>query len=420
MNQAQIPPPGTAAIVSVGDEVLSGRVVDTNAALVARELEAQGWRVVHRSTVGDDIEAIVAHLRVAASQARVVIVGGGLGPTADDVTREGIARFAGVELAEDPEALAVVERALVRSSRGLSAENRRQALLPRGARPIDNPIGTAPGIHWAGPASQILALPGVPRELKVMLEPSLKGIQTQGLGLTATVRDSVIVVGLPESEIGRRLADLMARGAEVSVGSYPTEGVVRIVAECRRTDESRARQLVMEVLGQVRERLGGAVVRRSAPDLATAVFRELLARGATLAVAESITGGSICNALVGVPGISSVFEGGVVAYANAQKQSWLGVQEALLRSHGAVSAEVAAAMAEGVRRGASTTFGLSTTGVAGPTGGTPQKPVGLVYFALAGPRGTTVEQRIIPGDRELVRERAVAAALDLLRRELET
>jgi nicotinamide-nucleotide amidase len=410
---------GALAILSVGDEVLSGRVTDTNAALLARELEALGWRIRSRAVVGDEEGEIAAAIAAAFADTEVVVLGGGLGPTADDLTRYGLARAFGVGLVESAEAWSLVRAKLRRGSEAPSSIDRLQALLPEGARPLANPVGTAPGILIEDSRGLAAALPGVPRELAAMLPALGQVLSGRRPGLPRVVRESLGVAGLPEAEVGRRLADLMARDRAVRIGSYPQEAWVRLVAEARHADEAVALASVRETLAEVARRFGRHALVPEALDPADALERILARRGLRIAVAESLTGGAVAARLVAVPGASSVLAGAVVAYTEEAKLRLLGVRTATLRDAGAVSAECALEMAEGARRAFHAGVGLATTGIAGPSGATPFLPLGIVHFGWAGPPGPTSESRRLRGERESIRTQAAVLALDFARRRLE-
>lgn len=402
-----------AFIISVGDELLSGRTTDTNATWLSNELRVVGFPVVGRETVGDDREAVAQALRRGAEAADVVIVSGGLGPTADDLTRHGLAEALGVRCERHEGAVAQIRAMFERAGRELTPANLEQANLPAGSTPLHNEWGSAPGIRAELAGALLLALPGVPRELKKMTAarvlPLLAEHPARG---ESPARRSVTVVGMPESEAGSLLEDLMERGRDPSVGSYP--GVAQLVLVIEGSDAAA----VSRDLEAIKARLGDAVVGEGDCSLQAVVTELLIATGTTIAVAESLTGGRIADLLVSVPGASSVFKAGFVAYANEMKADVLGVRSETLDAHGAVSEPCAREMAEGARRVAGADVALATTGIAGPTGAVSGKPVGTVFIALASADGTDVRRFRLVGDRMQIRERAAAAALDLLRKRL--
>lgn len=411
-----------AAIVTVGDELLSGETVDTNAAWLGRELAVRGIPVRRRYTVGDDEGEIRRAVAEAAGDAELILVTGGLGPTPDDLTRDAIAALAGVPLLEDPEVLGhLVARARERGT-ALAEPNRRVAQVPLGAVKLHNPFGTAPGLALDVAGALALLLPGVPRELR--------GICREGLGalLDARFGDRLTPVhvrvlrttGIPESVLAQDVARALPGGTgAIRLAFLPDlRGVdLRFTAVDLPAEEARARFDALErALADV---LGPWRFEAPSGDLAEAVSLALRKTGHTLAVAESCTGGLIAKRLTDFPGASDVLAGGVVAYANDVKISVLGVPPGEIEAHGAVSEEVARSMALGAARLLGARAGIGVTGVAGPGGGTPEKPVGAVWYAAAVDGRATARSERFPGDREAVRERAAQAALFLLLRTLE-
>jgi len=403
-----------AIILSIGTELVSGLGLDTHARDIARALTAVGIDVARHVTVDDVERDIEEALRAACAEADVVVATGGLGPTLDDCTREALAAVMGAPLEEDAGARAHLEAWAKARGRTLSPSNLRQALLPRGARTIANPVGTALGIDARAGRARVFCMPGVPAEMARMLGeevlPQLGGAAGGRVTLIRTVRTH----GMPESIVGERLADLMAPGRRPHVGTAVHGGMIDIhlYATGRRDEVLR---LLDADAADVRRRLGDAVYGEDEDRLETAVAALLAARRATLALAESCTGGLVAAKLVAVPGISAHLLEGVVCYANESKVRTAGVPEELIEAHGAVSEPVARAMAEGIRARNRATVGLGVTGIAGPGGGTPEKPVGLVWFAVADAAGTGAAREIFTGDRALIRERAANHALNMLR-----
>jgi nicotinamide-nucleotide amidase len=422
-----------AEIIAIGTELLLGDIVNGNAAWLGKELAAVGVDVDQMTEVGDNRRRIIAALEAACARADVVIATGGLGPTQDDMTREALAELAGVRVVRDPELEAALRARFAASGRSeFPANNLRMAELPEGADILSNPAGTAPGLRVRHRNAVIYALPGVPREMRELfrcyLHDELAAAAGQG---TVLLSRQLRTTGIWESEVSHLLADL---DAELEAAGNPTIAylasergtLVRISA--KGTDEATAAALVDEVDARVRERLGDVIYGVDDDTLEGVVQRLLLDAGATVAAAESLTGGLLGVALSTVPGSSVVFRGGVVAYATAAKSDLLGVPKDLLEARGAVDADVAAAMAAGVRDRFGATYGLATTGVAGPSE-QDGKPVGTVYLAVSGPvsgpvpgdaggQRTSVRLVRLSGDRARVRELAAQAALDLLRRRL--
>jgi nicotinamide-nucleotide amidase len=407
-----------AAVLSVGDELLAGRVLDTNAHYLASVLRAAGFPVRERRTVPDDVavvaEAIVALRRVAA----VVVVTGGLGPTKDDLTRDAVALALGVPLARDPEAAAFLDATYARLGRTPPPGSDVQADLPRGTTAVVNPRGTAPGILLADADGVLFVAPGVPSELVGMVEASLLPLLARRPERrpAPSLRQTTIA-GLAEAAVGRLVADLMERGRDPQVGSYPKQGRVVLALESAAEPDEAARRLDADV-AEIRRRLGAAFAGEGDVPLNELCAKILLERGTTVAVAESVTGGLVADGLVEVPGVSRVFRAGFAVYANEAKRDVLGVPETLLRDHGAVSEPVARAMAEGARRVAGTDVALAVTGIAGPGGGSPEKPVGTTWFALADAEGVVAHRYVFLGERAAIRRYARERAFDLLRRRL--
>ena len=416
-------PAARIEVLAVGDELLLGATIDTNSSFVARELFALGLELGRVGVVGDAAEEIREALDAALGRARVLIVTGGLGPTVDDRTKEVVAEHFGDALELDEAVLADIRARFERRGRPMPAINVKQALLPRSARKIPNPVGSAPGVHWSRDGRDVFLLPGVPMEMQAMLReyvlPRLPGIlRGGGAGVLpgGGLRYAAFrTCGLPESEIAERLQDAIAREGQVRWAFYPSWHGVDVKLRQAGGDEAAWRELCNEV----RATLAHYIYTENADEPLEEVVRRLLTeRGLRLAVAESCTGGMVAARITEVPGSSAYFEGGFVTYSNASKLAWLGVPEALLREHGAVSAPVAAAMARGARERARTHLGLGVTGVAGPTGGTPEKPVGLVFLALATADTCWTRRLQIGMRRDLNRAVSTQLTLDLVRRQV--
>lgn len=401
-------------IVAFGDELAHGSVVDTNTAHIARRLEQLGCAVARCHVVGDAEDLGAQVLAEACARADVVVATGGLGPTEDDRTRHVAAKAAGVELAFDPTSWSWIEAWFASRGRRAGDDNRRQALVPRGGEALVNEWGTAPGLALRIGGARFFALPGVPAEMAPMLEqrvvPSIR--EAFGARLRPTAMRSLVALGPSEAALGARIEDLMLESNAVKVGITPHFGLltVRVVAEG--ADETDAAARADAVAVAARQRIGQDLLYEGPGDPASKLIAAAEARGLTIVTAESCTGGLIARMLTDVPGASRVFAGGWVPYANRRKTADLDVPESLLATRGAVSEAVAAAMASGalVRSGAS--IALATTGIAGPDGGSPDKPVGTVCFALAAPdeRGAPTLHawtKAIPAvSRDFVRQRA--------------
>lgn len=409
-----------AEIVSIGTELLLGQIVDTNAAYLARRLAEVGYDTYFRQTVGDNHRRAVLALSLALERSDVVIVSGGLGPTEDDVTREVVAAAAGVPLEMSAEASRQVEEYFRRTGRPMLPSQLRQGLVPRGALVVPNPVGTAPGFAWEGAGRVIIALPGVPSEFQAMAEgwvlPYLRRRAAEA-GSTAVIASRVLrVAGIGEAAVEERLRDLLHGRTNPTVATYAGGAEVSVRISARAATEDEARSLIDPVERAAMGRLGTAVYGFDDDTLEAVVLRSLRGHSWRLAVAESCTGGLIGHRLTNVPGASECLMEVAVVYSNEAKTRRLGVDPAIIRRDGAVSEPCAAAMAEGAKVCAGVEVGLAVTGIAGPGGGTPEKPVGLVFVGVATPEGSRVERHVFGGDRSMVKERAATAALDLLRR----
>lgn len=407
-----------AEIVSVGTELLLGHTINKDAAIVARILAEMGIDLLHQQTVGDNGERLANALELAVSRSEVVFTTGGLGPTDDDLTKNSVAAVAGVPLVEDSDTTESLKEYF--GARAMSANQIRQAYMPAGAVIFPNDIGTAPGCAVSlASGGHIIMLPGPPRELTHMLEKYVRPFLAQLIG-GAIVSREVHVFGMGEGVVAETIKDLMT-AANPSVAPYAHAGemFVKITAKAASVDQGAA--LCEPVIAQVRERLGDVVYGIDVPNLETLVVHELMSRYMTLATAESCTGGLLAKRVTDIPGSSAVFGLGMVTYANSAKENELGVPADLLQTYGAVSPQVAQAMAENIRRIAKSDLGLATTGIAGPDGGSSAKPLGLVYIALAWADGCHVRKMEPTGrylGRSFVRERTASTALDLVRRHI--
>ena len=416
-----------AEIVAIGTELLLGDVVNGNAAWLGKELAAIGVDVEHATIVGDNVGRIAATLAHAAGRADVVIATGGLGPTQDDLTREALAELVGVRLVRDPDLEAALrERYAVAGRPDFAPNNLRMAEYPRGAAVLRNPAGTAPGLRIElADGGSVYALPGVPAEMREIFATHVRGELAARVGGAIVLSRALRTVGIWESDVADQLAGL---DAELGVAANPTiaylasEGqtVVRVTAKAASLD--LASTMVDAVERRVRDLLGDAVYGVDDDTLESVTHRLLLDAGATVATAESLTGGLLGVALSAVAGSSATYRGGVVAYATDTKSAVVGVPDELLRERGAVDPDVAVAMATAIRQRFAATYGVATTGVAGPSE-QDGKPVGTVYVAVCGPDAgppASVSALRLSGDRGRIRRAAAQAGLDLLRRRLVT
>ena len=382
----------TAEILCVGSELLLGNITNGNARWIAEQLASLGVPHQRQMVVGDNRERLMAEVRQAAGRCRVLITTGGLGPTPDDLTTEAIAAAFETPLVEHPEVWAEIQARVSARGRICSPSNRRQAFLPQGAELLPNPTGTAPGMIWSPvPGFTVLTFPGVPSEMKAMWQQTASPwLRESGLAAGVFASRMLRFWGVSESALAEEMADLLEK-ANPTVAPYAGAGEVKLRITARAEHLAEAEALLEPVEREIRHRTGLSCFGVDDQGLASVVLDRLRQRGQSVAVAESCTGGGLGAALAAVPGASDVFLGGVIAYANRVKQQLLGVPEALLETHGAVSDPVAEAMAEGARRLTGADWGLAITGVAGPGGGSEQKPVGLVHIAVAGPQGCSSE-----------------------------
>lgn len=404
-----------AEIISVGTELLLGQIVDTNAATIARELAELGIDVYFKQTVGDNPQRIQDAVRLAMGRADIILMTGGLGPTEDDLTVEAVAAALGDELVHDPEVAAQIARFFRTRGRVPPDTVYKQALVPRRARVMPNTRGTAPGVHVEHDGRMIFIMPGVPFEMDGMLRGDVIPYLRERTADTV-IRSVVLrVTGEGESAVETRITDLI-RGTAPTIAPYAKLGEVHLRITAKGSPLEVAEHLARGE-AQIRERLGELVYGVDDETLEEVVGRLLTSRKLTIAVAESCTGGLLAQRLTTVPGSSAYFVEGVVAYSNEAKVDLLGVDRGLLSARGAVSAEVAAAMATGIRTRAQTDLGVSITGIAGPTGGTLEKPVGLIFIGLTH-SGGVVHRRVTFGaepGRQGIRHLAAQAALNLIR-----
>ncbi len=405
-----------AAVITIGNELTSGLVTDTNSAYLSRRLAEIGIVCVYHETADDHQGRIASAISRAAATVDVVVVAGGLGPTEDDVTRGALAEAMGAPLELHAESLREIEAFFRRRRYPMSESNRAQAMCPAGAEPLANPVGTAPGICARIGGARVFVVPGVPAEMRHLTDLHLLPRLADIAGDGKVVFRSVHAFGAGEGAVGAELADLMGRDGNPLVGTTVTGSIVTIRVTARGADESEATAMADQTVAEVQRRLGQWVYGVDEQTLASVVGDRLTVDGATLSVAESCTGGLLGKLITDVGGCSRYFLGGVISYANRIKRDHLGVASEILDAHGAVSEPTAAAMAEGVRERFQTTYGLAVTGIAGPTGGSDDKPVGLVYIALAGPEGVIeVKRNLFSGHRDMIRTQSALTALNMLR-----
>jgi nicotinamide-nucleotide amidase len=407
-----------AEIIATGSELLSGGMPDTNSLFLAEELMDLGIATAFKTVVGDDERDMEEAFRRGLERAEVVVITGGIGPTEDDITRKVIAKIAKKRLVLNEDALRAIKAVLAGRGKEYMTANDRQALIPAGARLLSNPVGVAPGFFLEEGGRFIAALPGVPEEMRAMFLEELKPVLAERVGGRVFLRRRILrTCGMSESAVNQAVQDILKKGRPaVGLTAKETGVDIRIVAE--ESSSERAQAEVEKAAAAIRERLGDAIYGVDGQDMEEVVGALLKQRRLKLSVAESCTGGLIGARITNVSGSSEYFERGAVVYGNQAKTEMLGVPEELIKKHGAVSREVAAAMAQGIRRSARTDYGLSVTGIAGPGGGTREKPVGLVYIGLASPQGVRSEEYKLLGTRAQIRLKASQLALDMVRRHL--
>jgi len=409
-----------AEIVAIGSELLTPYRQDTNSLYLTEKLNELGVEVIFKSVVGDDRTRLAASASLALSRADIVIFMGGLGPTEDDLTREAVASALDLELRQDEALLAALKKRFASRKIKMSPNNTKQADIITGAKVLPNPNGTAPG-QWIsgkyeGHDRIIILLPGPPHELKALFEQQCMDRLRAKLPQQFIATRELKVALMPESECDARIAPVYKRYTDVQTTILAGAGEIQLHLRTRAASMEAARQRVDELAEAIEAVLGERVFSDNGDSMEQIVGYYLQMQGATLAVAESCTGGLVAERLTSISGSSRYFLGGAVVYSNELKTALADVPAALIKRHGAVSAEVAAALAEGIRKRCATTFGLGITGIAGPTGGTEEKPVGLVFHALASEDGTEVVERRFPGDRKRVRWFASQQALDMVRK----
>jgi nicotinamide-nucleotide amidase len=408
----------TAEIIAIGSELLTSERTDTNSLWLTEKLNSIGVEVKLKTIVGDDDARLEETIRDAIKRSGIVIMTGGLGPTEDDITRKIAARAMNRRLLLNEKVLEAIRAKFMTLGRQMPEINSRQAMVIDGAEVLDNPQGSAPGMYIEHENHSVALLPGPPREMRPMFENFVLPKLAAKAGDVRVVRRVLRVVGLGESAVDEKIAPVYTqyKNPQTTILFNRSEIEIHLTAQAK--TEKDAELLLDGLAGQIEERLGHSIFAFRGETMEEVVGLRLAVAGFTLSVAESCTGGLISQRLTEVPGSSVYFMEGVVTYSNDAKTRSLGVDAELIDTYGAVSAEVAEAMAEGVRRRADTDFGIAVTGIAGPGGGTEEKPVGLVYIALSDDAHTEHRKLILPGDRHLIRWRASQAALDLLRRRL--
>jgi nicotinamide-nucleotide amidase len=411
-----------AEIIAVGSEMLTPFRMDTNSLYLTEQLNLLGVDVIFKSIVGDDLRQLVAAAEHGLFRSDILIFSGGLGPTEDDLTREAVAEALGLSLRRDPEILTRLEQRFAERGWQMSPNNTKQADVLDGATVLPNPNGTAPG-QWLsgqfdGREHIIVLLPGPPHEMKALFEAEVRERLRAKVPPAFLATRTLKIAMLGESLVDARVAPIYKRYTDVDTTILAGAGEIELHFKTSAATREAGQRRVDEVAGVVEDELDDAVYSRNGESLEQIVGYWLQMRNATVAVAESCTGGLVAERLTSISGSSRYFLGGAVVYSNALKTELAGVPTDMIDRHGAVSREVAAALAEGIRYRCESTLGVGITGVAGPGGGSPDKPVGLVYHAVASSLGTEVVQRNFPGDRKRIRRFASTMALDMVRKKL--
>jgi nicotinamide-nucleotide amidase len=411
-----------AEIIAIGSELLTPFRQDTNSLYLTEKLNQLGVDVIFKTIVGDDRAHLTTAGLLALSRTEIVIFMGGLGPTEDDLTREAVADTLGVPLHRDPEIVAALERRFAARGWKMTANNTKQADVIEGAVVLPNPAGTAPG-QWIsgkyeGQDRTILLLPGPPHEMKAVFDEQCMERLRAKLPSQFIATRMLRIAMMGESACDARVAPIYKRYTDVQTTILAGKGEIQLHLKTHSESIEAGQQRVDQLVGELEDELGDFVFSDNGDSLEQIAGYFLQMRGATLAVAESCTGGLLAERLTSISGSSRYFLGGAVVYSNELKSAFADVPAELIKTRGAVSQEVAGALAEGIRRRCGSTFGLGVTGVAGPTGGTPEKPVGLVFHALASEQETEVVEKQFPGDRERIRWFASQQALDMVRRKL--
>lgn len=405
------------SIISVGNELLSGQCVDTNRAWLGNKLFTAGFEVVSGFTVGDEIDIVSQAIGQAAEQADIVLITGGLGPTDDDLTRQAVADFLGVELEFSQDLFDEIKAYFAARKYPMVDRNRVQAFLPAGAEPLHNSVGTAPGFAVEKGGKLIAAMPGVPSEMKQMFKDQLFPIISERNHERVVSIKRVKCFGIGESSLAEKLGKIMERGQNPLVNCTVKQGVITLHVVATSGSREGSDAMIDSRLAEIQGLIGEYILGVDEKGLEEIVAEGLTKAGKRVALAESCTGGLIAKMLTDLPGASAYFDRGWVTYSNEAKHEELGVSEKLLEDYGAVSSEVAQAMAKGALKNSGCDVAVSVTGIAGPGGGTEQKPVGLVYISMAYAQKCVVKEHNFPKNREVCRLRTAQAALDLIIKE---
>ena len=404
-----------STIVTIGDEILIGQILDTNSRYISQALNRIGVVVAERTSIGDSAEQIVATLDRALAQSDVVIITGGLGPTKDDITKHTLARYFNSELIYNEQVGSFVEQLLSRRGIAFTELNRGQAMVPECCTVLHNGHGTAPGMWFERDCKVVISLPGVPFEMRHLIDDSVVPMLQERFELKAIVHRTMITSGIPESLLAERIAQWEDNLPQVLHLAYlPAPNIVRLRLSAYEVEEQSAKELIDCEFDKLREIIPEAIVGFENATVEELVHRWMIENGKTLSVAESCTGGAIASKFTAMAGASAYFQTGVVSYSNEAKRDILGVDMEDIIRYGAVSETVAIQMAEGAKRAGGSDYAISTTGIAGPAGGSAEKPVGTVWFGVATPKGSFAVMKNCGTDRQQIIDRAVAHAIKLL------
>ena len=405
-----------AEIIAVGSELLTPDRVDTNSLFLTAQLNRLGIEVTRKTVASDEFSSLRDAFAGAMERVELIVASGGLGPTEDDRTREAVAELLGRKLAHDPAVMAMIEARFRKIGRAMSEKNARQAMVPEGATVLENARGTAPGLWLESSGRIVILLPGPPHELKAMFSEQVESrLARLSTGVRLIARE-LRVAGMGESDVDQRIAPIYTRYSDVQTTILAAPGEIQIHLRTWTTDSPAAEKLLQQIQESIVFALGEAVFTIAGESMEEVVARELTLHHATIATAESCTGGLLAERLTRISGSSAYFLGGVVSYSNALKSAWVDVPAEIIETKGAVSSEVAIALADGIRRRTGATLGVGITGIAGPNGGTPEKPVGTVHVAIADADGSKERGASYPGERDRIRWQASQTALDLVRR----
>jgi nicotinamide-nucleotide amidase len=405
-----------AEIIAIGSELLTPYRLDTNSLWLTDELNKIGIRVIHKAVVGDSRDEMRSSFRHALDRADLIVASGGLGPTDDDRTRETVAELLGRKMHMDEAIVREIQERFRRFARTMPEINKRQAMVPEGATVLPNPRGTAPALWLEADGHIIVLLPGVPHELKSIFETEVRPRLAKISGDERLFTRDLRTTGLGESDVETRVRPLYQLYPDTETTILAAPSGTQLHPRTWSRDPAKAEKLLNEITDRMALALGEHLYSTHGEALEEVVARVLTENRATVAVAESCTGGMLAERLTKIPGSSSYFLGGVICYSNELKTSLVGVPQSLIETKGAVSSEVALALADGIRKRTGATLGVGVTGVAGPGGGTPEKPVGLVHIGLADEHGPRERAYRFPGDRERIRQFASQSALDAVRR----